>query len=81
MTATPTSHRAKGQAMSKLEPWQERLIAEKAKLDEDAAKNAAFQETPQYGALPWEDRQLLLDQLHAQHYLSAILAKRIARFK
>lgn len=66
--------------MAELQPWQELVIEDRRKLVDDATKNAAFQETAQFQALAWEDRQLLLDQLHAQHYLSAILAKRIARF-
>ncbi len=63
-----------------MQPHQERVLQEKAELDERLAKLTAFLETDTYHALPDEDKELLRLQWALMCDLSDILAKRIARF-
>lgn len=66
-----------------LQPYQARVVEEKAQLDERMAKLAKFMEvTPDcdYMRLPYVERHDLCDQLDAMETYSEILGRRIARF-
>ena len=61
-------------------PHEQRVVAEKAELEERRIKLAAFTTTPTFAALPEEDKLLLLAQHKVMHEYVRILEKRIARF-
>lgn len=61
-------------------PHQQRVIDEKAELDERLAKLHAFLKTGIFKSLPDEDQILLDRQATAMSILSGILKARIARF-
>ena len=63
-----------------MQPHQERVLQEKADLDDRLAKLTTFLETDTFRALPEEDRELLFLQWGLMQDLSDILAKRIGRF-
>jgi hypothetical protein len=62
------------------QPHQERVIAEKADLDERLQKLAAFMGGEVFDALPEEDRYLMQLQSSVMLSLSMLLGKRIERF-
>ncbi len=61
-------------------PHQQRVVEEKAALDEKMAKLLAFFDTAQYAALATEDRLLLIAQHTHMRAYSDTLGTRIARF-
>lgn len=63
-----------------LAPHQQRVVEEKAALDEKMAKLFAFFDTPTYVMLPTEDRLLLTAQHTHMRAYSDTLGARIARF-
>lgn len=63
-----------------MQPYQERVLAEKRELDERLSKLRAFTKTETFRTLPVADRGLLYDQEEVMSELSRILANRIARF-
>ncbi len=63
-----------------LEPHEQRVVAEKAELDERLAKLNAFLPTETCINLPFDDRCLLAQQAIVMTQLSQILGKRIERF-
>lgn len=65
---------------STLEPHQQRVVGEKAELDERLAKLHAFLKTGVFKSLPDEDQIMLDRQATAMSILSGILKARIARF-
>ena len=69
--------------MSLYQPHETRVIDEKIGLDEKRSKLSAFIGNPESGfeLLHKEDKELLREQLKAMSTYSAVLAKRIARFK
>jgi hypothetical protein len=73
------AEKAEIQARSLL-PHQQRVVEEKAALDEKLAKLLAFFDTPTYNDLPHVDRLLLIAQHTHMLAYSATLGTRIARF-
>ena len=69
--------------MNLYQPHETRVIDEKIGLDEKRSKLSAFIGNPESGfeLLHKEDKELLHEQLKAMSAYSAVLAKRIARFK
>jgi hypothetical protein len=63
-----------------LQPHQQRVVAEKAELDERLNKLLAFNSTQTYQELPAEDRDLLFEQASYMQAYSSVLGLRIARF-
>ena len=61
-------------------PYQERVVKEKAELDEKRAKLAEFAHTETYAQLPKEERDRLEHQGFHMGAYSDILAARIAAF-
>ena len=61
-------------------PHQERVIAEKAALDESLQKLAAFMAGEVFDAMPEEDRYLMQLQSSVMLSYSMLLGKRIERF-
>lgn len=59
---------------------QQRVVEEKAALDDKMAKLLAFFDTPTYAALATEDRLLLIAQHTHMRAYSDTLGTRIARF-
>lgn len=65
-----------------LESYQERVVAEKAELDERLGKLRAFIASDAFPALPeYQDMALLRQQAAAMQRYSDILARRIGRFE
>ena len=63
-----------------LQPYQQRVVDEKARLDEKLAKLLAFRRTELFAGLPTSEQVLLHDQcMHMSGY-SEVLGKRIAAF-
>lgn len=63
-----------------LQPYQDRVIAEKHGLDQNLAKLNGFLAGEGTRNLALEDLKLLSDQQYAMQLYSNTLAKRIARF-
>ena len=63
-----------------LEPWQQRVLSEKAQLDERIARLGAFFNTDAYGRLGDAECDRLQRQHAAMVQYSAILGERIAAF-
>ena len=61
-------------------PHQQRVVDEKAELDERLGKLHAFLKTGVFKSLPDEDQILMDRQARAMRMLSGILGERIARF-
>jgi hypothetical protein len=61
-------------------PYQQRVVTEKAELDEKLAALTTFTGTESFRALPEEEQILLLQQGVAMRTYSDILAARIERF-
>ena len=62
-------------------PWQERVIAEKAELDERRIKLRDYLLSQYQQPLPDMNRLLLIEQADAMSRYSKILAQRIALFQ
>lgn len=60
--------------------YQERVLAEKADLDEKRHKLEAFMKTETFTGLPEADRDLLQQQAAAMDLYASILDKRIQLF-
>jgi uncharacterized protein len=63
-----------------MQPYEQRVIAEKSELDDRIASLASFLKTDTFAALGAPARSLLWEQLNAMRSLSGILGKRIAGF-
>lgn len=63
-----------------LQPHQQRVVQEKAELDEKLTKLVAFSANPIFSDLPLDDRNLLVEQAHHMQAYSNVLGQRIARF-
>lgn len=63
-----------------LKPHQQRVVEEKAELDERIAKLDAFTRTPTFGRLDDGERSLLLEQANTMTRYSKILGARIVNF-
>lgn len=61
-------------------PHQQRVVSEKAELDEKRAKLTAFYSTPIFHGLPESEQTRLLRQGVAMRTYSEILGERIAAF-
>lgn len=66
--------------LSHLSGWQQRLVAEKAQLDDKIKKLSLFILADSLKTLPLEDQRLLLEQDELMQRLSKVLMERIARF-
>ena len=64
-----------------LQPHQQRMLDEKAQLDERVSKLAAFVETPACHALDGSEQFDLHTQLGGMEEYQAALGRRIARFQ
>lgn len=64
-----------------LAPHQQRVVEEKAALDDKMAKLLAFFDTPTYEGLATEDRLLLIAQHTHMRAYSDTLGTRIARWR
>lgn len=62
-------------------PHQERVVNEKAELDEKLSKLNTFLITETFFALDAGEKRRLYIQLHVMEQYSAVLADRIAHFK
>lgn len=63
-----------------LQPHQQRVVAEKAELDEKLAKMDAFGRTPLFASLPADEQGRLNRQHSLMEQYSAVLGERIAAF-
>jgi hypothetical protein len=63
-----------------MQPFQQRVIDEKAALDEKLVKLQTFIKSESFLTLDPMDRLLLIDQQYSMQDYSEILTKRIARF-
>lgn len=63
-----------------LKPHQQRVVEEKAELDERTTKLAEFTATPVFNRLNDDEKGRLLEQLDVMTKYSRILARRIANF-
>ncbi len=61
-------------------PHQQRVVAEKAELDEKLAKLIAFMDTPVYASLSLVEQERLCRQRHYMGKYSLVLGERIAAF-
>lgn len=66
--------------MDLLKPYQERVFAEKAELDEKLTKLVAFFETRSFSILDEAERSRLRCQALFMHGYSSVLGERIAAF-
>lgn len=67
--------------MTELQPYQQRVVDEKADLDERTRKLATFiADNPLFGGLPCAERDRLRRQYHLMAALSRVLGERIAEF-
>lgn len=62
------------------EPWQTRIVQEKAELDDRLAKLCEFLSGKVFPTLTEDDQELLLSQKNHMSCYSGILGERIARF-
>lgn len=63
-----------------MQPHQERVIAEKAELDEKIGKLQTFGAGPVFHSLPVEEQERLHAQFSVMQDYSSILGERIAAF-
>lgn len=63
-----------------MQPHQQRVIDEKAELDEKREKLDAFGRTPMFTGLPQQEKERLTAQAHIMTMYSAVLSDRIAAF-
>ncbi len=61
-------------------PHQERVVTEKAELDEKRTKLSAFFDTDLFASIDEDERRRLLRQADAMQVYSQILGERIAAF-
>ena len=61
-------------------PHQQRVIDEKAELDERREKLGAFKNSVTFAQLPWHEQERMNTQAHLMTMLSAVLGERIANF-
>lgn len=61
-------------------PHQERVVAEKAELDEKIDKLTSFIDTPVFAGLDEAEQERLVRQLHHMGHYTAVLGERIAAF-
>ena len=66
--------------MSTLQPWQERVVAEKQELDDRLGRLTGFIGTAAFARLHFFDRHLMVLQYEHTAVLSNILQQRIERF-
>lgn len=64
----------------KLQPHQERVIAERERYEADIAKLHAFTGTDTMRSLDMAEQHRLVRQLNLMRQLSSVLAERIAAF-
>ena len=60
-----------------LPPHLERVVIEKAELDERRKKLGEFKNTDLFAGLPWSEQELLNTQAHLMTLLSAVLGARL----
>jgi len=63
-----------------LQPHQQRVVTEKAELDEKLDKLIAFFATPTFGSLPSDEQQRLASQCEYMGKYAVVLGERIAAF-
>ncbi len=63
-----------------LEPYQQRVVDEKADLDARREKLGAFKNSAAFTLLSWQEQERLNTQAHLMTMLSAVLGERIAAF-
>jgi hypothetical protein len=63
-----------------LQPHQQRVVTEKAELDDKLAKLGAFGSTPLFASLPADEQGRLNRQHSLMEQYSAVLGERIAAF-
>jgi hypothetical protein len=66
--------------MKKLKPHQERVVAEKAELDEKHAKLIAFGQSEQFASVDPAEQERLKRQSKIMDEYSQVLGERIAAF-
>lgn len=71
---------AAAEIRSDLPPHQQRVVMEKAELDERRVKLGAFKNTNLFASLPWQEQERLNTQSHIMTMYSAVLGERIAAF-
>ncbi len=64
-----------------MQPWQERVVQEKADLDDKISKLEIFLDAPMFPKLAAEEQTLLTSQAQLMRGYSTILGKRISRFE
>ena len=64
-----------------LQPHQQRVVTEKAELDEKLAKLNAFGQGPIFATLPPDEQERLIRQSKIMDQYSVVLGERIAAFK
>lgn len=67
--------------MTELQPHQQRVVDERAELDEKVKKLGAFVDGLAFAAIDPVDRALLREQLVVMRQYLYVLKQRIARFK
>lgn len=77
---TPPASGATLEQLASLQPHQQRVVIEKAELDEKIAKLKAFMDTPQCFALPFAETTRLARQHALMVDYSRVLGERIAAF-
>lgn len=80
VTTTSVARARKPAHKSGLPPHQQRVLDEKAELDERRGKLTAFYSTPTFHGLPESEQSRLLSQGAAMRSYSEILGERIANF-
>ncbi len=63
-----------------MQPHQQRVVDEKAELDEKMDKLTAFIDTPVFSGLDAAEQERLVRQLHHMGHYTAVLAERIRAF-
>ncbi len=63
-----------------MQPHQQRVVDEKAELDERLEKLITFSNGNFYASLPWAEQERMNTQRHLMCALSAVLGARIAAF-
>ncbi|EJD6037775.1 hypothetical protein M0J18_RS04915 [Morganella morganii] len=63
-----------------MQPHQQRVVDEKAELDDKISKLTAFTGGDIFKSIHQEDQDLLIDQLSLMAKYSQVLEKRISRF-
>ena len=63
-----------------LQPHQQRVVDEKAELDDKRENLRAFKNTDMFASLPWQEQERLNTQAHVMTMYSAVLGERISAF-